>query len=178
MPFGVGSRRSPPSKLFRVCIGPPTLPEDQTQGRFNLSWDPLPCHLQNGADISGYTIQYTQLSTGVARMISNHHTSLLCDQESGGPYSCRVVSSLFRSYRMYAFQVAAQNNEGIGSFSDPITKLIPIMMSQGSESVIITHFATHCFCRIHQFKFIPWWIVLAIQVVSTIAKFMVNCYTV
>ena len=124
---------SPPSKLSIVCIGPPTLPEDQTQGRFNLSWDPLPCHLQNGADILGYIVQYTQLSTGVETRVSNRHTSFLCGQEPGSPYSCRVASSnlLFKPNQMYSFQVAAHNRHGDGSFSDPVTaESIPIPISQ------------------------------------------------
>ena len=115
-----------------MCVGPPTSLADQIQGRFNISWDPLPCHLQNGADVSGYTIQYTQLSTGLATNISNHHNYLLCDQESGGPYSCQVANSLFNPDQAYTFQVAANNNEGVGSFSDPITKSIPIRMLQGT----------------------------------------------
>ena len=65
------------------------------------------------------TIQYTQLSTGVATRISNCHPSFLCGQESGGPYSCRVANSLFRVNQMYSFQVAARNSHGDGSFSDP-----------------------------------------------------------
>ena len=129
---------SPPSTLSRVCIGPSTLPEDWTQGRFNISWDPLPCHLQNGADVSGrYTIQYTQLSTGVASTVSNHHTNFLCRQEPGGPYSCRMAYMFFNRNQTYTFQVAARNNNGVGSFSDPITKFIPITLtSQGIDPLI------------------------------------------
>ena len=101
-----------------------------SQGRLNISWDPLPCHLQNGADISGYIIRYTQLSTGEASQISYLHTSFLCGQESDGPYTCRVAYTFFRSQNQtYAFQVAAQNIEGVGSFSDPITKFISSTMS-------------------------------------------------
>ena len=128
---------SPPSKLLRVCIGPSTHPEDLTQGRLNISWDPLPCHLQNGADIIAYTIQYTQLSTGVAATVSNRHTSFLCGQESGGPYLCRVVYTFFSRNQTYTFQVAARSNKGVGSFSDPINKFIPItLISQGIDPLI------------------------------------------
>ena len=132
MPFGVGSSMSPPPKLPRICVGLSTLPEDLPQGRVNISWDPLPCHLQNGADISGYTIQYSPLPNGEATTISNRHGSFLCGQESGGPYSCRVSSTLFRLNQMYSFQVAAQNSHGDGSFSDPVSvESIPIPISQG-----------------------------------------------
>ena len=53
---------------------------------------------------------------GVATMVTNSHTSFLCGQKSGGPYSCQVPYSFFRFDETYTFQVAAQNNEGIGSF--------------------------------------------------------------
>ena len=96
----------------------------------------LPCHLQNGANISGYTIQYTQLSTGVTITTSNHHPSFLCGQEFGGPYSCLVANSMFNTNQTYSFQVAARNNEGIGSFCDPITKSIPVTTHQGIDLVI------------------------------------------
>ena len=42
--------------LSRVCVEPSTLPEDITQGQINISWEPLSCHLQNGADIFGNII--------------------------------------------------------------------------------------------------------------------------
>ena len=123
--------------LSRVCVGPSTLPEDITQGRLNISWDPLPCHLQNGADIIAYTIQYTQLSTGVTATVSNHHTSFLCGQESGGPYTCRVAYKFFNRNQTYTFQIAARSNNGDGSFSDPITKFIPItLIPQGIYPLI------------------------------------------
>ena len=123
---------SPPPKLPRVCVGPSTLPEDLAQGRFNISWEPLPCHLQNGADISGYTIQYSPLPNGVVTTISHHHTSFLCGLESGDPYSCWVANSLFRPNQTYSFQVAARNSHGEGSFSDPVSvESVPIPISQG-----------------------------------------------
>ena len=121
--------------LQSMYIEPSTLSENQTQGQFNISWDPLPCHLQNCADTSDYTIQ---LSTGVATSVSSRHSSLLCSQESGGPYLCRVPNSMFNTNQTYTFQVAARNNNGVGSFSDPITKLIPITLtSQGIDPIIL-----------------------------------------
>ena len=116
--FCVGSKRAPPSQLLRVCVGPSSSPE--YLGRHNISWDPLPCHLQNSADIIGYVIQYTRLSTGVATNISSSSNRLECRQESGGPYSCVAAPTLFISRLTYSFQVAAQNVHGIGSFSDPV----------------------------------------------------------
>ena len=98
-----------------MCVGPST--SLQHQGRVNISWNPLPCHLQNGADIS-YIIEYTNLSTGVSRNISRPDRE--CRQEPGGPYSCVVAASLFIPNVTYSFQVAAQNVYGIGSFNIPI----------------------------------------------------------
>ena len=136
MPSGVDSSMFPPPKLPRVCVGPSTLPEDLAHGRLNISWNSLPCHLQNGADISGYIIRYSPLPNGEARTISNHHSRFLCGQESGGPYSCRVASSLFRPNQMYSLQVAARSSHGDGSFSDPVTtESIPIPISQGIDSI-------------------------------------------
>ena len=112
---------APPSQLLRVCVGPPTSPE--SLGKVNISWDPLPCHLQNGADITDtdYIIQYTRLPTGVRRNISVSDTGVDCLQESDGPYSCVIATGLcFISGVTYSFQVAAQNIYGVGSFSNPV----------------------------------------------------------
>ena len=106
-----------------MCIGPPTSLADQTLGRVNISWDPLPCHLQNGADVTdtGYIIQYTSLTTGVPRNISISDTGVDCLQESSGPYSCVVAAGLrFTPGVTYSFQVAAQNSYGVGSFSNSV----------------------------------------------------------
>ena len=106
-----------------MCIGPPTSLADRTQGRVNISWDPLPCHLQNGADVTDtdYIIQYTRLTTGVPRNIFVFDTGMDCLQESSGPYSCVVAAGLrFTPGVTYSFQVAAQNIYGVGSFSNPV----------------------------------------------------------
>ena len=100
--------------LSRVCTGP------SHGGQSNISWDPLPCHLQNGADIIDYTIQYTQLSTEVATNISSSDNKLVCRQDSCGHYSCLPGPSVFMFGETYSFQVAAQNIYGLGSFSDPV----------------------------------------------------------
>ena len=101
-----------------MCVGPSSYPE--YRGRRNISWDPLPCHFQNGADIIGYFIQYTRLSTGIPTNISSSNSKLICRQESGGPYSCVVSASFFIPNLAYSFRVAAQNNFGVGSFSNPV----------------------------------------------------------
>ena len=126
----LGKIRGAPSQLSRVCVGPSTSP--QHLGRVNISWDPLPCHLQNGADIShGYIIQYTRLPNGVPINISSSDNKLLCRQEPGGPYSCVEQTSFFISGATYSFQVAAQNMYGVGSFSDPVTT---VYSSQGKHN--------------------------------------------
>ena len=111
--------RGLPSQVPRMCVGPATSP--QYRGRVNISWDPLPCHLQNGADVANYIILYTHLSTGVPINISSSDSRLLCRQEPGGPYSCVEQTSFFISGATYSFQVAAQNMYGVGSFSGPVT---------------------------------------------------------
>ena len=109
-----------------MCVGPPILLADRTQGKVNISWDPLTCHLQNGADIS-YVIQYTHLLTGQLANFSHSHRYVECRQEPGGPYSCLASissSALFIYGGTYSIQVAAQNVYGVGSFSDPIIATI------------------------------------------------------
>ena len=109
-----------PSQLPRVCVGPPTSPADQTQGKLNISWDPLSCHLQNGADVRFYNIQYTQLPAGGSNIIFSTNSKVECHQEPGGPYSCLAASSFFSGHVTYSFQVAAQNTFGVGSFSSSV----------------------------------------------------------
>ena len=124
--FIIGSERSPPAILPKVCVGPSTSP--QHQGRVSISWDSLPCHLQNGADVTSYIIQYTRLSTGVVIKISSFHRDVNCRQEVGGLYSCVVAELLIPSNQAYSIQVAAQNRYGEGSFmiSDPINVSVPV----------------------------------------------------
>ena len=119
----VGSVRSPPSVLPRVCVGPSTSPH---LGRVNISWDPLPCHLQNGDDIFDYIIQYIPLSTGATRRIYSFHRDVQCSQQVSGLHSCVVADSRIFSNQIYSFQVAAQNINGEGSFSDPINVYFPV----------------------------------------------------
>ena len=111
-----------PSQLQRVCVGQSLF--QQQQGQLNISWDSLPCCLQNGADITSYIIQYTRLETGTPRNISSSDSRLgiHCRQVAGGPYSCLADESLFLtgSGETYSFQVAARNHFGTGSFSNPV----------------------------------------------------------
>ena len=124
MLHALGSMSSPPAVLPRVCVGPSRLL--QHEGRVNISWDPLPCHLQNGADVTSYTIQYTPKSTGIAAKISSFRSDVECSQEVSGLYSCVVAESLIPSNQAYSIQVAAQNNYCEGSLSDPINVILPV----------------------------------------------------
>ena len=126
----LGNKRGPPSQLQRVCVGPSTSP--QHLDRVNISWDHLPCHLQNGADVRDYIIQYTHLPNGEPTSISSSDSRFECRLEPGGPYSCVETISLFTPGVTYFFQVAAQNNHGVGSFSDPVTA---VYGSQGRQFV-------------------------------------------
>ena len=95
-----------PSQLPIVCVGPPTSPSDQTQGKLNISWDPLPCHLQNGADVRVYNIQYTQLPGGGSNIVFSTDSKVECRQEPGGPYSC-LVASIFILYFSCGIQLSS-----------------------------------------------------------------------
>ena len=122
-----------PSQLPRVCVGRPTSLADGTQGKLNISWDPLPCHLQNGADVTVYSIQYTQLPDGGPNIINSTDGKVECRQEPGGPYSCLAASSFFISHVTYNFQVAARNSFGVGSFSNSV---ITVYGSQGNHHIL------------------------------------------
>ena len=111
-----------------------TSQQQSTSGNVNISWDPLPYHLQNEVNISGYIIQCTRLPNGVSRNISSSDSLLECRQEPGGPYSCMVAISLFIGGVSYSFQVTVDNVHGItiGSFSDPVTT---VFSAQGMLTV-------------------------------------------
>ena len=127
-----------PSQLPRVCVRS----ELGSQGRVNISWDPLPCHLQNGANIRDYIIQYTILPGGQPKLIySSTDSKVKCRQEPGGPYSCLAASSLFIPRVTYSFQVAAQNSFGVGSFSNSV---ITVYASQGNHYMYYDY-SSHCF---------------------------------
>ena len=115
-----------------MCVGRPTSIADMTQGKLNISWDPLPCHLQNGADVTVYSIQYTQLPAGGPNIIVSTDSRVECRQEPGGPYSCLAASSFFIPCMTYSFQVAAQNSFGVGSFSNSVAT---VYGSQGNHYI-------------------------------------------
>ena len=124
----------PPSKLQHVCIE--NLSNDPT--RLNISWEPLPCHLQNGGRITSYNIRYRRASDSdnQARVISNTDRRLDCVQESNGPYRCITKVVTYSSTRLqqnqeYIFQVSAVNGHGFGPYSDPVSATPGILIHNG-----------------------------------------------
>ena len=109
-----------------MCVGPSST---DYESKVNISWDPLPCHLQNGADITSYIISYTHLPNGTTTQIYSFHEDAQCSQEVGSPYTMTcmvtVAESQIPSNQAYSFQVAAQNVNGDGLFSDPISVSLP-----------------------------------------------------
>ena len=49
-----------------------------------------------------------------------------CSPEFGGLYSCVVTTLLIPSNQAFGIQVAAQSDNGMGSFSDPMNISTPI----------------------------------------------------
>ena len=124
----LGRIGDPPSQLKRVCVGPST--SLQLQGRVNISWDSLPCHLQNGADISHYIIQYTRLPNGSSTNLSSSDRRLACHQEPGGPYSC----------------VAATQVASTTVLEDSINSR-PLIFTTTTSTVAKTTAFQHCICK-------------------------------
>ena len=126
-----------PSQILRVCAGPDR--SYLTGDILNISWDPLPCHLQNGADITGYIIQYGPTSGGETQNVSSSSSRLLCGQESGGLYKCLMSGRFFIPFQAYTFQVAAINSYGVGPFSSPVKAMLN---TQGMMYITCHHMHT------------------------------------
>lgn len=120
----VGTQNSAPSQLLSVCVRA----EVMQHGIVIIFWDPFPCHLQNGADITDYIIQYRRTSGGEAR---NYFTGSDESETGVDPEHliCDEVSTLTKiRYRCllpipessYIFQIAAINRFGVGPLSDPV----------------------------------------------------------
>ena len=123
-----------------------------TNLQLSISWDPLPCHLQNGADITDYIIQYNLTSTNETRSISTSDDRLSCRQEPVGPYRCYLTSSLLLEDQMYTFQVAAMNGYGVGPFSDPVKATLHSLMGKHSFVFIIIIMLYNYYNNIHLFS--------------------------
>ena len=115
-------------------------------GRVNISRDLLPCHLTNGADISGYIIQYSSPSDN-ERNISTSDKLLeeVCHSERDHRYTCLLsqTSRLLQNGVTYTFRVAARNRYEVGPFSEPVFGMIDI------TSIVINccYYGKYCGCH-------------------------------
>lgn len=109
---------SAPSQLSNVFVE-----DSQTTGAaVIIFWNLLSCLQQNGANITGYIIQYSPTSGGdlAARNLSAFESfDVICSHTGDSRYSCLLSRTLFLSVR-YSFQVAAINGYGVGRFSVPV----------------------------------------------------------
>ena len=128
----------PPSKLQQICVE--HLSGDHT--RLNISWEPLPCHLQNGANITSYNIRYRLASDSGDRVqtLSSVSKRFDCRQEPGGPYRCLTKiltdSTRLMQNKKYIFQVAVVNNQLNGSYSDPVSATPGGPIHNGKHNII------------------------------------------
>ena len=113
------------------------------QGRVNISWDLLPCHLTNGADVRDYIIEYSSPS-GVKTNVSTSNIQIktACDPEYDHRYRCLLLYMLLQHGVMYTFRVAARNTYGVGRFSDLVVGMI------GITSIVnyCCNYSKHCGC--------------------------------
>ena len=138
----IGSIMFTPSKITRVCAAP-ELPPTQ-QGRVNISWDLLPCHLTNGADVRDCIIEYSSPS-GDKRNVSTSEIRMqtACHPEYDHRYRCLLSDPwLLQNGVTYTFRVAARNTYGVRPFSDLVVGMIGI-------TSIVNHccnYGKHCGC--------------------------------
>ena len=128
--YFIASMSSAPARILQVCAGPQV--PMTIQGRVNISWALLPCHLQNRASVTGYIIRYNRTSRGEFRNITNSDGRIQCRIEADayyGRYSCLLPHSLL-SIHTYTFQVAAISRFGVAPFSGLVLGRI------GGQSII------------------------------------------
>ena len=129
---------SEPSKVPNVCAEVETMSTDQ---RLRISWDRLPCHLQNGANITHYIIRYSLTSGEEVGTIDNSGTDASCAYiSSGDSWQCSIVAE---QNKMYTFQVAAHSNIGVGRFSDPVCAMLG---TQGDKYYVYSLFCAAIIC--------------------------------
>ena len=126
-PKNTGSINSKPSKVTSVCAE--VDPTDQ--GRLMNSWDHLPCHLQNGANIAHYIIHYNTTSGREVETILSTDSKLCWT--SGD--RCVITTNL--SNEIYTFQVAAHSSNGAGQLSDPVYAML------GNQGSMCTYYCIH-----------------------------------
>ena len=116
--------------------------------RLGISWEPLPCHLQNGGDV-GYIIQYSLAGDSEVRsFFTSARTPYIYSYESEDifslrpscrlellglrMYSCYFTSLMLLEDQTYTFQVAAINGYGVGPLSISVSARL-----QSQKSMII-----------------------------------------
>ena len=110
-PYIIGSTdQTVPGQVPRICV---------TSKPANISWDPLPCRLQKGVNITGYIIQYSHIPTENSYNITvSAQLSCILDPVSVCSYP---INSTFTNERNVIIQVAAMNSRGqVGPFSDSL----------------------------------------------------------
>ena len=113
-----GSMNSEPSKVPNVCAEVDR--NDHLNRELRISWDHLPCHLQNGANIAHYIIHYNTTSgREVETILTNDHGGINthCGL-SGCSWQCFILPMYLNE--IYTFQVAAHSSNGDGQLSDPV----------------------------------------------------------
>lgn len=117
---------STPLIISNVCIER----ESQYEYGLTISWNLGPCHLHNGADISGYLLRYSPISDStsshslvIISTTEHHHDDRVdCHVKIRGSFTCLLTAQPLSIVEKehYQFQVAAFNKFGAGPFSEPI----------------------------------------------------------
>ena len=126
---------STPSIISSVCI---ELESEHEYG-LNISWNLVPCHLHDGADMYGYRIRYSLVSnrTSSHSMVTisttERHDGVDCHAERRDSFTCLLSAQPLSivDREQYQFQVAAANRFGTGPFSEPIN-VSPSSLPPGS----------------------------------------------
>ena len=123
----VGASTSAPSQISGVSVVESQSAE--SDAAVEISWNILPCLLQNGANVSDYIIRYSPTLGGdlaARNLTATNSFNVICGAAAGGRYSCLLSRMLFHSVRSYSFQVAATNRYGVGRFSTPVYTTIRV----------------------------------------------------
>ena len=82
---------------------------DVIPNRFTVQWGAVDCIDRNG-DITGYSVRYGVQGSGSTQTVS-----------VSGPGTMDIDISGLTADTSYAVEVAAENADGIGVYSDPLT---------------------------------------------------------
>ena len=105
----------------------------RSTGGVNISWDALPCHRQNGADIAHYFLRYRTPRGGPGDIIFSCSKSNLHYESGANRYSYQMpLSAFLDGTNSYTFQVAANNSHGRG----PLSASVVYRVSHAANSTI------------------------------------------